>query len=125
MAMKLWLDDERDPQNPFIQSEFGAMGDEFWVKTAAQAIRYLAQGTVESISLDHDLGPGAGSGQEVANWIEEQAFRGTLPRLVWAVHSMNIVGAKTMTRALLNADHSWNQHELAPGSNAPGTNELP
>ena len=107
--MKLWLDDERDPRDPFIQSEFGAEGDETWVKTAQQAISVLSQGNVESVSLDHDLGPGAGTGQEVANWIEEQAFHGTLPRLAWAVHSMNTVGAKSMTRALVNADRYWDE----------------
>ena len=110
---KIWLDDERDPRQPQIQSLFGADGDEFWVKTADQAIHYLRQGGVTFISLDHDLGPDAGSGMEVANWIEQQAFHGTLERIHWSVHSMNSVGAKNMTKALSNADRFWDERENA------------
>lgn len=107
--MKLWLDDERDPTHPVIQSEFGAKGDEVWAKTVSEAINYLKQGLVTSVSLDHDLGPmGEGSGMDVANWIEEQAFHGKLPKLSWAVHSMNYVGARYMEKALINADKFWN-----------------
>lgn len=106
--MKLWLDDERDPRDPKIQSGFGAEGDEVWAKTAAVAISYLNQGRVTFVSLDHDLGPpSAGTGMDVAKWIEEQAYHGTLPRLTWAVHSKNAVGAKNMTRALVKADEFW------------------
>ena len=112
--MRLWLDDERDPRDPKIQSGFGAEGDEIWAKTASVAINYLKQGRVEFISLDHDLGPAsAGTGMDVANWIEENAFHGTLERLVWAVHSKNTVGAKGMTQALTNADKFWDQKEDA------------
>lgn len=107
--MKLWLDDERDPREPFIQSEFGADGDEVWVKTAGMAIHYLKQGGVESISLDHDLGPAsAGTGLDVAKWIEEQAFHGQLPRLIWSVHSLNVVGSKNIMQAMLRAEEFWN-----------------
>ena len=106
--MKLWLDDERNPRDPKIQYEFGAAGDEVWVKDAHSAIQYLKQGNVTEISLDHDLGIGvAGDGMDVAKLIEEQAFHGTLPRLIWSVHSMNPVGAKNMTRALMNAEKYW------------------
>lgn len=106
--MKLWLDDERDPTQTYIQSNFGADGDEVWVKTAAQAIHYLKQGDVVSISLDHDLGSGAGTGLDVAKWIEEQAYHRTLPRLSWSVHSMNPVGRKDIARAMRKADEFWN-----------------
>lgn len=112
--MRLWLDDERDPRDPKIQSDFGAEGNEIWAKTASVAIDYLKQGRVEFISLDHDLGPAsAGTGMDVANWIEENAFHGTLKRLVWAVHSKNSVGAKSMIQALTNADKFWDQKENA------------
>ncbi|VTR97310.1 cyclic-phosphate processing receiver domain-containing protein [Tuwongella immobilis] len=107
--MKLWLDDVRDPRSVKIQEDFGADGDELWVKTAASAIHYLRQGIVESISLDHDLGPpSAGTGLDVARFIEEQAFYGTIPKLVWAVHSTNPVGRKAMTQAMTKADEFWN-----------------
>lgn len=108
MQVKLWLDDERDPSVPNIQNYFGAEGNEIWVKTAAVAINYLQQGNVVSISLDHDLGPAsAGTGMDVAKWIEEQAYHGTLPRLNWSVHSLNPIGKKNITRAMLKADEFW------------------
>ena len=110
--MKLWLDDERDPKQRNIQSQFGSEGDEVWAKTAAVAINHLKQGTFTFISLDHDLGPAsAGTGMDVAKWIEEQAYHGTLPRLAWSVHSMNAVGRKNMTKALSNADKYWNEKD--------------
>lgn len=108
--MKLWLDDERDPNSPIIQKQFGATGDEIWVKTAKMAIYYLAQKTTKWISLDHDLGDdSAGTGMDVAKFIEEQAFFGTLPKLNWHIHSQNTVGKKNMIAALQNADKFWNQ----------------
>ena len=105
--MKLWLDDERNPKDPKIQSEFGAYGDEVWVKDAHTAIRYLRQGNVTDISLDHDLGSGAGDGMDVAKWIEEQAYHGLLPRLNWFIHSMNTVSRKNMSQAMMNAEKYW------------------
>lgn len=110
--MRIWLDDERDPRNPQIQSEFGAEGNEIWVKTASVAINYLKRGDIESISLDHDLGPpSAGTGLDVANWIEEQAFHEALSRIEWSVHSRNPVGNKNITRALIKADEFWSSQE--------------
>ena len=109
--MKLWLDDERDPRDPYIQSEFGANGDEVWAKTAAVAINFLKMGNVTSISMDHDLGiASAGTGQDVANWIEEHAFNGMLPQLSWSIHSLNPVGRKNMSRALMRADRFWSTY---------------
>lgn len=117
--MKLWLDDERDPKDPYIQGEFGAEGDEIWVKTAAEAIRYLKSGNVTHISLDHDLGPkSAGTGMDVAKWIEEQAFHGTLPRLDWDVHSMNSVGLLNITRAMMKSDEYWKPKETPEARDA-------
>lgn len=108
--MKLWLDDERDPKNQKIQNEFGSIGDEIWVKTATDAIRYLSQNNIESISLDHDLGPeSAGTGMDVAKYIEEQAFYGTLKPIVCFIHSKNSVGRKNMEHALRNAHKFWSQ----------------
>lgn len=107
--MKLWLDDERDPSSPTIQEKFGADGDEVWVKTAEMAIYYLSQNNVKSISLDHDLGEeSAGTGMDVARYIEEQAYFGILPKLKWNIHSQNTVGKKNMILALKNAEKFWN-----------------
>lgn len=96
--MKIWLDDIR-PMPP----EFN-----FWAKTADQAISALKLGTVTEISLDHDLGDGDnGTGYEVAAWIEESAYFGTLPILKWSIHSANPIGRLKMISALTNADTFW------------------
>jgi len=105
--MKLWLDDERNPRDPFIQSEFGSFGDEIWVKSANTAINYLKSGCITDISLDHDLGARAGNGQIVADWIEANAFNGSLLKLNWSIHSLNPVGKKKIYQALRNADKYW------------------
>ena len=47
----------------------------------------------------------------VACYIEEAAFKGTLKRLKWHVHSGNPVGRKKMEVALRNADKSWKKRE--------------
>jgi len=96
--MKVWLDDIR-PMPP----EF-----DFWAKTADEAIRILATGTVTEISLDHDLGEDDnGTGYDVAAWIEEGAYFGTLPILRWSIHSANPVGRRKMVSALTRADKFW------------------
>jgi hypothetical protein len=109
-TIKLWLDDERDPKNPQIQQLFGAEGDEIWVKTASEAIQKIQTGNVSYVSLDHDLGPvvsGAGTGYEVAKFIEKGAFEGTVSKLTWHIHSQNASGAMNMLMALKNADRYW------------------
>ncbi len=99
--MRVWLDDVRVmPAQSFTVH----------VTTAAEAIDLLATGRVEAISLDHDLGPAeAGTGYDVAKYIEENAYHGRLPKLEWAIHSANAVGRKNMERALLRAEQFWLQ----------------
>lgn len=112
--IELWLDDERNPDDQFIQEEFGSRPGMVWVKTAWAAISRLKDGNISYISLDHDLGGGkAGSGADVSRWIEEKAYAGELPRLAWAVHSRNVVGAKNMLMAMKNADNYWCKNEQA------------
>jgi len=108
-ALNLWLDDVRDPTDPAIQKAFGAKGWEVWVKTVPEAIKYLEGGDVESISLDHDLGEAQQSGYDLAKWIEEKAFHGTIPKLMWRVHSSNPSGARVITQAMEAADRFWDQ----------------
>lgn len=110
--MRLWLDDERDPKNPKIQKLFNSKGDEIWVKTAWEAIEYLKTNKVKFISLDHDLGPEeAGTGMDVAKWIEENAYLNKLSRLVCKVHSQNVIGSKNIKKALYNAERFWKENE--------------
>ena len=106
--MKLWLDDERDPSTEHSKMQFGSNGDEIWVKDIKSTIEYLQTGKVTEISLDHDLGREE-TGMAVAKWIEEQAYLENLPKLRWNIHSMNVIGRKNMTMALMNADKYWNK----------------
>lgn len=106
----VWLDDERNPNDPKIQELFGADEGMIWVKTADAAISRLRTNSVKWISLDHDLGTTA-TGYDVARWIEERAQTGELTRLSWTVHSANIVGARAMRVALENADRYWEARE--------------
>lgn len=95
--MKLWLDDVRPAPEGWTA-----------VQNAADAIAVLRSGCVELVSLDHDLGPTeAGTGYDVAAWIEEQAASCALPRVMWRVHSANPVGVRRMEVALRNADRFW------------------
>ncbi|MBX3472505.1 MAG: hypothetical protein KF878_37105 [Planctomycetes bacterium] len=96
-GLRLWLDDLRPPPPGWT-----------WVTTAWDAITGLASGDVVEVSLDHDLGPPeAGTGDDVARWIEAEAHHGRLPRLRWAVHSANPIGAARMTVALERAERAW------------------
>jgi hypothetical protein len=104
--MKIWLDDERNPQDKFWQQEKSADGDEVWVKTVPEAIKLLETGEVKSISFDHDLGTRE-TGYDLAKWIEAAAHGGKLPPLKWRVHSDNIPGLLKIVAAMKNADKFW------------------
>jgi hypothetical protein len=111
--MRLWLDDQRPAPSGF----------ELVVSTAQDAISALRSSQVTYCSLDHDLSytPPAGvvddgitgTGYEVAKWIEEAAYHGTLSRIKWNVHSANPGGAARMVQALRSADRYWDQHEAS------------
>lgn len=98
-GIRVYLDDKRTTPDGF----------DLRVYTAPAAIAALETGTVEHISLDHDLGllPEEGCGYDVAVWIEEAAYLNKIPRLTWAIHSANPVGRKRMEAALVNADRYW------------------
>ena len=106
----LWLDDVRDPGDPKIQELFGAEPGMLWVRTVDAAISRLKTNNVRWISLDHDLGA-AGTGYDVAKWIEARAFSGELARVAWTIHSANVEGARAMRMALQNADGFWLRRE--------------
>jgi hypothetical protein len=97
-GINLWLDDIRSMPVSYNKH----------VKTAQEAIDILKTGKVKSISFDHDLGPEeAGTGHDVAKWIEEAAFNKEIPPLRWRVHSANPVGARNIERAMEAADRFW------------------
>jgi hypothetical protein len=110
--MRVWLDDIRDPKNVFIQERYGSHGDEIWVKTVDEAIELLKTGKVESISLDNDLGDGVKEGYHVADWLEEQAFIGSIPELDINVHSDNTVAKERMLQAIRSAYRYWSQNDV-------------
>lgn len=98
--MKLFLDDIRNPP------------DDTWVvvRTAQEAIRALATGTVTVISFDHDLGwEEVMSGNDVARWIERMVAHGTIKLPKWSVHSMNPVGAQNIRATMQAAERIANR----------------
>jgi hypothetical protein len=98
---RLWVDDER-PAPPGWAQAF----------TASGAIGLIQAGRVCELSLDHDLGPpSAGTGYDVAAFVESEASAGRLPRLVWHVHSANPVGRERMRAALESAERFWLERE--------------
>jgi hypothetical protein len=104
--MQVWLDDERNPDDPFVRSEFNSKPNMIWVKTVPEAKKLLQTGNVDYISFDNDLGLPE-EGKHLARWIEEEAYFGRIPRLDWAVHSQNIEGKKEIIAAMKNADKFW------------------
>jgi len=107
--IRLWLDDERDPKDPTIQKEFGAQGDEVWVKTVEEAISYLQNINVSHISFDNDLGEGNKEGHELATWIEEQAYNNKIPPLTWSIHSKNPPASEKIRAAMTKANEFWSK----------------
>lgn len=79
------------------------------VTTVQEAIELLKTGQVDVISLDYDLGGDGDEGEVVANWIEEQAYNGTLKRVKVLFHTDNPVGRKRMKQAIENAMRYWDE----------------
>ena len=77
--LRLFLDDARPTPEGWIRA--------FW---PAEVIAWLETGTVQAVSLDHDLGDdGRGTGYDVICWIEEAvALHGFDPPTI-TVHSAN------------------------------------
>ncbi len=100
--MKLWLDDKR-PMPPEYDEH---------VLTAQDAIESIVMFHVTDISLDHDLGDGAGTGYDVAKFIETSAHDGMIGRIRWKLHTANQVGRERMRMALANADRFWDEMGL-------------
>jgi hypothetical protein len=94
MAVKLWLDDMRDPPDSTWR----------WVKTPEAAIALLAENKISTISFDHDLGYDGDremTGYEVLLWIEAAvATRGYEPPKVMVAHSANPPGHERLLRGI-------------------------
>ncbi|GJH12635.1 hypothetical protein CBA19CS22_11700 [Caballeronia novacaledonica] len=89
--MKVFLDDERVTPQGWTRV--------YWPQ---EAIRLLETGTVEELSLDHDLGDDSrGTGYDVILWIEEAvALRGFRPPQMF-VHSANTSARAKMEAGVL------------------------
>lgn len=99
----LWLDDERPMPKEF----------HLHARTSVEAIEAIKNGGIGVVSLDHDLGDESnGTGYEVAKFIEEGAFLGTLPPMEVRVHSANPVGASRMRMCIENANRYWRGDSL-------------
>jgi hypothetical protein len=97
-GVRVWLDDER----PMPE------GYDLHLKTAPEAIELIRQGKVSAISLDHDLGPTeSGTGYEVAKFIEEGAFQGSIDPIDVRVHSANPVGSFNIKKSIESAKRFW------------------
>lgn len=92
--MKVYLDDERPTPAGWVRV--------YWPD---EAIRLLIAGSVEEISLDHDLGNDErGTGYDVILWIEEAvALRGFHPPKI-IVHSANSSAADKMRAGVLSIE---------------------
>lgn len=96
--MKIWLDDER-PMPPAFDCH---------ARTAQEAIDLLTAGGVTAISLDHDLGVVEnGTGYDVACYIEQAAYSGTLAPIEVIIHSANPVGRARMEQAIVKSCIYW------------------
>ncbi len=98
LQLKVWLDDIRP-----MPSEFN-----FHVHKADDAINKLKTNSVILMSLDHDLGDSdTKTGYDVAKFIEESAFDGSLNPLEIRIHSANPVGANNIKMCINNAYKFW------------------
>lgn len=84
--MRVFLDDERDTPEGWVRV--------YWPE---EAIKLLEAGSVEEISLDHDLGDDArGTGYDVILWIEQAVvMRHFVPPKI-TVHSANLSARERM-----------------------------
>jgi hypothetical protein len=89
--MKIYLDDLRPTPQGWIRTY-----------TAKETINLLKTGTIEEISLDHDLGDEEtqGTGYDVILWLEEQIFLDNIKPPLIKVHSANISARIKMELAI-------------------------
>lgn len=97
--MKVWIDDIRPAPKGW-----------FWIKDSNHALRHLKMFSlvIEEISFDHDLGDDDTT-VRVADYIEEEAMKDTIPRYKWHIHSANPVGRKRLQAALESANRFWDE----------------
>jgi hypothetical protein len=95
--MKLFLDDERNPPEGWTH-----------VRSPKDAIDILKTGSVDEISLDHDLGDDVrGTGYDVILWIEEAVATQDFdpPKII--VHSANPSARQKMEAGIRSINRTY------------------
>jgi hypothetical protein len=92
--MKLWLDDEREPELGWI-----------WARSVDQAQTFVVNrmylGIVwEELSLDHDLGEFGGPGREGKDFLAWMCEMGVWPKVKPKVHTANPYEAMMMRQTI-------------------------
>ena len=98
--MKIYLDDERNAPEGWIQAR--------WPQ---EVIEFLKTGQVTDVSLDHDLGNDRrGTGYDVLLWIEEAVVNDKFNPPRMGVHSANTSARGKMEAAILSIERlKWKQ----------------
>ncbi len=107
--MRVWLDDIRHMPEDY----------DIWVMKASVLIELVKAGVVTHIGFDHDLAvehyyhndrdDNHGTGYDVARYIEEGAYHGTVKRMTWSCQSANPQGKKRIEQAMQNAERYWSE----------------
>jgi len=124
---KLFLDDGRDPREwlPhmgwFRGRDLAELDGWIWVRSAPEAIDFLAGNDVNEVSLDHDLGEETevGTGYDVLRWIEERtASDDAYQPPAIHIHTSNIGARDRMESAVRGISNLVDRRERARSSAA-------
>lgn len=107
--VSVWLDSERDPESPVNKERYPILKTRNWkwVKQTALVKPLLKKGLVDFISMDSSFGHGKEESYELADWIEEMAYKGKISRFSWNIHSTNPDATKRLRVSLEGADRWW------------------
>lgn len=97
--MKVYLDDEREAPEGWIQTRW-----------PDETIELLKTGEVTELSLDHDLGDDErGTGYDVVLWVEEQVATEGFEPPAMNVHSANSSARIKMEAGIAAIERLWSQ----------------
>lgn len=102
--IKVFLDDERSPPHGWVQ-----------VRCPDEAIALLKTGSVNEISLDHDLGDDShGTGYDVIVWIEEAVALMDFNPPKITIHSANPSATERMKAGITSIENLVRMRRLDP-----------
>jgi hypothetical protein len=107
--VSVWLDAERDPTSPIMMERYPILKTRQWkwIKQTVQVKPLIKKGLVDFLSMDSTLGRGKEESFELADWIEEMAYKGKITRFEWNVHASNGDAAKRLKVSLEGAERWW------------------